>query len=199
MDYELVPYRRASQLRRSERKSNGRISSLWRQGMVSKQRATLQNLEKKKHKWKFPIKMTNRVDVKWKWTEWTEVGECFKFLKIRDLEKNKKRVVEEFSGHFQSLHTLCSGHEVTSLNDEQSSTKALSGSVMDTKSMSESMYRHIIMCKYAEMHNAHENDDEHGTTILAGLDCSDYFLFRWDWWKRRSAFYIVRFATAKWI
>ncbi|CAI2357960.1 unnamed protein product [Caenorhabditis sp. 36 PRJEB53466] len=61
----------------------------------------------------------------------------------------------------KSLHTLCSGHEVTSLNDEQSSTKALAGSVMDTKSMSESMYRHMIMSKYAEKQQAQDNDDYH--------------------------------------
>uniref|UniRef100_A0A8R1DM84 RBR-type E3 ubiquitin transferase n=1 Tax=Caenorhabditis japonica TaxID=281687 RepID=A0A8R1DM84_CAEJA len=60
----------------------------------------------------------------------------------------------------KSLHTLCSGHEVTSLNDEQCSTKALAGSVMDTKSMSESMYRHMIMSKYADKQHQHENDDD---------------------------------------
>eukprot|EP00081_Caenorhabditis_elegans_P026002 NP_509382.2 RBR-type E3 ubiquitin transferase [Caenorhabditis elegans] len=61
----------------------------------------------------------------------------------------------------KSVHTLCSGHEVTSLNDEQSSTKALAGSVMDTKSMSESMYRHMILTKYAEKQHHQENDDDH--------------------------------------
>ncbi|EFP03670.1 hypothetical protein CRE_19265 [Caenorhabditis remanei] len=60
----------------------------------------------------------------------------------------------------KSVHTLCSGHEVTSLNDEQSSTKALAGSVMDTKSMSESMYRHMILTRYAEKQQQQENEDE---------------------------------------
>ncbi|PIC20342.1 hypothetical protein B9Z55_025576 [Caenorhabditis nigoni] len=59
----------------------------------------------------------------------------------------------------KSVHTVYSGHEVTSLNDEQSSTKALAGSVMDTKSMSESMYRHLIVTKIAEKQHQQDTDD----------------------------------------
>ncbi|CAP39238.2 Protein CBG22707 [Caenorhabditis briggsae] len=61
----------------------------------------------------------------------------------------------------KSVHTVYSGHEVTSLNDEQSSTKALAGSVMDTKSMSESMYRHLIVTKIAEKQHQQDTDDYH--------------------------------------
>ncbi|EGT32195.1 hypothetical protein CAEBREN_05064 [Caenorhabditis brenneri] len=67
----------------------------------------------------------------------------------------------------KSLHTLCSGHEVTSLNDEGSSTKALAGSVMDNKSMSESMYRHMILSRFVERQQQMENEEyleEQGTS-----------------------------------
>ncbi|CAD6190495.1 unnamed protein product [Caenorhabditis auriculariae] len=55
----------------------------------------------------------------------------------------------------KSIHTLYSGHEAVSYTDEIASTKALAGSVIETKSLSESVGRHILA------RHADKSEEEH--------------------------------------
>ncbi|EYB83262.1 hypothetical protein Y032_0339g2964 [Ancylostoma ceylanicum] len=54
----------------------------------------------------------------------------------------------------KSVHTFYSGHELVSYSDEAASTKALAGSVLDSKSLSESLGARIVVAQ-------HDHDDRY--------------------------------------
>ncbi len=58
---------------------------------------------------------------------------------------------------FQSVHTVCSGQEVVSYCDEVASTKALAGSVADTKSLGDSTSLRVAGADNISIRSAHDS------------------------------------------